>query len=338
VLINTHEHLQSRREIPVLLRLMDICQIEKTVLLGSSAFTLTSDYRLGFTGYKENNWELIETARKYPDRFEAWPTLNPLDPANADKLRFYHDQGAAGLKLYLGHGFVAPESSDYIFGPIAMDDPRMDEIYEYCAVHYLPVCLHINPGPSTLGFADEFVAVLKRHPQLSVNAPHWILSSGKSSRLSELLDVFSNLYTDVSFGVDQFLKAGLRRISRNTSSIRKIIDKHRDRFMFGTDFVVTRCSYKSAEWMQVRVQAYLSMLSLYQYETDLLPGEILNGLNLPSEVLAGIESENFFRLRSPKQSCVCSRSVDWSRFGYPRHSRRPGERVRPSAGLQFCCT
>lgn len=329
VLTNVHEHIQSRGEASLLLRLMDSCEIEKTVLLGSSAFTLTSDYRYGFSGYEENNWQIIEIAREYPTRFEAWPTLNPLDSQNIERLRTYHDRGATGLKLYIGHGFVAPGSADYIFGPIAMDDPRMDDVYSYCAINRLPICLHVNPGPTTCGFADEFIAVLMRYPNLSVNAPHWILSSGKSSRLSELLDVFPNLYTDVSFGVDDFLKEGLRRISRNLSNIRRVVDKHPDRFMFGTDFVITRSTFKTAEWMKTRILAYLSMLSCSQYETELLPGELLNGLNLSKEVLSGVYANNFIRLRIPKQTSDSVRLVDWSKFGYPRPARSPGQRLRP---------
>lgn len=329
MLVNVHEHLQSRREAPLLLRSMDLCGFDKTVLLGSSAFTITSDYRRGFTFYEENNCEIIKSAREFPDRFEAWPTLNPLDKNNVTKLSAYHDQGASGLKLYLGHGYIAPGSSNYLFGPIAMDDPRMDEIYSYCAVNRLPVCLHVNPGPRTLGFADEFISVLNKHPSLLVNAPHWILSCGKSSRLAELLDVFPNLYTDVSFGVDQFLKEGLKRISRNVSKIRKVVQRFHGRFMFGTDFVVTSASHKSAQWMKTRLDAYASMLSYSQYETSLLPGEKLNGLGLSDEVRAGIWADNYYLFRNSKRITKGLRAVDWTQFGFSPPPRGPGERICP---------
>jgi predicted TIM-barrel fold metal-dependent hydrolase len=194
-LINVHEHLRSRRELPLLLSSMDGAGIARVVLLGSSAFTITSDYRLGFTAYQDNNRQIIAAAREHPTRIEAWPTIHPLDANKVATLRAYRDQGATGLKLYTGHGFVAPRSTQYTFSSVAMDDPRMDAVYEYCAATNLPICLHVNPGPQAPGFADECVAVLERHPRLRVNAPHWILSSGKLSRLSELLDVFPNLVT-----------------------------------------------------------------------------------------------------------------------------------------------
>jgi predicted TIM-barrel fold metal-dependent hydrolase len=225
-LINVHEHIQSRGELSLLLRAMDEIGIARIVLLGSSAFTITSDYRFGFTRYDENNREIIGAAWAHADRVEAWPTLDPLDRDKAVTFRLYHELGATGLKLYIGHGFVAPGASGYLFSSLAIDDPSMDAVYEYCAAHRLPICLHINPGAKTPGFADEFVTLLERHPKLLVNAPHWILSSSKPDRLDELLDVFPNLVTDISFGVDEFLIEGLRRISRNTLRIRHVMEQH----------------------------------------------------------------------------------------------------------------
>jgi predicted TIM-barrel fold metal-dependent hydrolase len=327
-LINVHEHLESERQLPALLRSMDLAGIERVVVLGSSAFTITSNYRRGFTKYDENNRAIIAVAAAHPDRIEAWPTLNPLDPDNGAKLRRYHEMGATGLKLYMGHGFVAPGSSSYFFSPLALDAPQMEEVYDYCVRHRLPICLHVNPGPKTPGFADEFVSLLEQHPGLLVNAPHWILSSGKTSRLAELLDVFPNLVTDVSLGVDTTLTEGLRRISKNFARIRRVVQQHPSRFLFGTDFVVTSAHHKTPEWMAVRIEAYRSMLTCAQYETQLLPSEVLNGLALPGDVVAQIGSRNYAHFRAPeRQPAAPARPVDWSRMGLPRPRRLPGERL-----------
>lgn len=332
VLTNVHEHLQSTKELPILLHAMDDIGIERVVLLGSSAFTITSDYRIGFTRYDENNREIIKAAIAHAGRVEAWPTLNPLDLDNIHRLRAYHEMGASGLKLYLGHGFVSPGSLDYLFGPVAMDDPRMDDIYEYCAAHRLPVCLHVNPGPKIPGFADEFVALLERNPRLLVNAPHWILSTGRPERLAELLEVFPNLVTDISLGVDEFLIQGLRRISRNAQRIRQVVERHPSRFMFGTDFVVTSCRNKTPDWMRVRAQAYLSMLASREYDSPLFPGEVLNGLALPASVLEQVGSKNYLRFRAlDRQLIAPRRRVDWSRLGVRPSDRRQGERLRPQS-------
>jgi predicted TIM-barrel fold metal-dependent hydrolase len=311
-----------------LLNAMDASGIERVVLLGSSAFTITSDYRRGFTNYDENNSDIIAAAQTHPDRIEAWPTVNPLDLRKLDKLRAFHEMGARGLKLYLGHGFLAPRASSYLFGPIAMDDPTMDPIYDYCSSHCLPVCLHVNPGSDKRGFADEFVSLLSRHPRLLVNAPHWILSTGRPDRLRELLSVFPNLVTDISFGVDEFLMAGLQRISRNAQRIRQIIMSDPSRFLFGTDLVITGAAHKTVSWFKLRVQSYLSLLEADRYETPLVPGQILNGLALPPEVLAQIGSHNYSRFRIPShEATTAPRPIDWSRLGVPVIARRSGQRL-----------
>jgi len=64
---------------------MDETGIQRVVMLGSSAFAITSNYRLGFTGFHENNLEIIAAARAHSDRVEAWPTLDP--PAFSTKCR-----------------------------------------------------------------------------------------------------------------------------------------------------------------------------------------------------------------------------------------------------------
>ena len=331
-LINVHEHLQSGREAPKLLHAMDETGIDRIVIVGSSAFTITGNYRYGFTKYDENNREIIDVARAHPDRVEAWPTIDPLDPDKLDKFRSHHELGATGLKLYLGHGYVNPDSGDYLFGPIAMDHPSMDPVYEYCASQRLPVCLHINPGPNTPGFADEFIATLERHPKLLVNAPHWILSSVRPSRLSELLDVFPNLVTDVSFGVDEFLIAGLRRISRNPLRVRRVVEQYPDRFLFGTDFVVTSAHHKTSDWIRMRIETYFKMLISKEYETPLLPSEVLNGLDLPASIFERIGSSNYLEFRAPdRQLASPARSVEWPRLGIPRPNRASGERLRYQA-------
>jgi predicted TIM-barrel fold metal-dependent hydrolase len=335
-LINVHEHIQSRKELPLLLKTMDKSEIERVVLLGSSAFTITSDYRAGFTNYEANNREILCIRNSHPDRIEAWPTLYPLARKKLEKLRHYVDLGASGLKLYIGHGFIAPFEQRYLFSPVAIDHPCMDEIYEYCAKHHLPICLHVNPGPGVPGFAAEFVTFLAKRPKLLVNAPHWILSAGSPRRLCELLDVFPNLVTDISLGVDEFLIKGLRCISSNATHLRLVIDRHPERFMFGTDFVVTRARHKTTDWMEVRVQAYLSMLSFDEYRTPLIPGEVLTGLALPAATLKQVLGDNFRRFRaSGPPSVFPTRPIEWGELGVPRVFRAPGERLQPKRAARF---
>lgn len=330
LIFNVHEHAENMEDVPRLLGMMDANGIAKTVLLGSSHFTITLNPGVGFTRYDEYNENMLQIALAHPDRFEAWPTINPLDPDMVRKLDGLISRGAVGLKLYSGHGYVIPQSRKYIFHPIAMDDPSMYPLYEYCSAHNVPVCWHVNPGPTTPGFAQEFVEILRRYPDMKVICPHFMLSSIKDSRLRELLDTFPNLYTDVSFGHDDFLTAGLKRISKSPDKFRQLLRDYPNRFFFGTDLVVTNHPSKTTEWCNVRVQAYLDMLTQETYTTPLIPNTTLNGLALTSPALDDILYRNFARFMALKPSGTqITREIDWERMGITVMKREAGKTFPP---------
>jgi len=324
---NAHEHVQDEGNIGEVLAMMDAWGMGKTALFGSSRFTITLYERSGFSGYDENNALILDAAKKKPDRFDAWPTMHPLDDDKLDKLKSMVDRGARGLKLYLGHGYQT-RSGSYMFHRVAMDDPAMLPVYAYCEEQHLPICLHVNPDKR--GFADEFVTMLKAFPDLKVNAPHFMLSTIRYSRLIELLKTFPNLYTDVSFGHDDFLKSGIKRFSWNASTYRKIVEAFPDRFVFGTDFVFTQYRPRTPEWIAERIGTYYALFSENRYESALLPGETLNGLALPASTLEKLFWSNYDRLRDDKPSGTkIAREVDWSNMRVWRDDRKPGEALPP---------
>jgi predicted TIM-barrel fold metal-dependent hydrolase len=333
-IVNAHEHIQSAREVGKLRAVMDELGIGKTLLFGSSWFTITLNPDHGFTRYDENNAAIMRIYGADPERFEAWPTLDPRDPDKLAKIRRLVAQGAKGVKLYLGHGYVDKRTNAYLFHATAMDDPAMLAFYAWCQENFIPIMYHVNPYKP--GFAEEFIAVLRQFPDLKVIAPHFILSSIKSSRLREFLDTFPNLYSDVSFGHDDFLIAGLRRISRNPRKFKRLIRAYPDRFMFGTDLVVTEHPRKSAAWMSERFRAYLGMLATESYEVEFLPGRRLNGLALSGEALERILYRNYeeFMAARPRGTRI-TRAIDWTRMGVAKTGRKPGTTIPPPpAGVQ----
>jgi predicted TIM-barrel fold metal-dependent hydrolase len=294
-IVNTHEHISSLARARTLLEAMDALDIERTVLLGSSLFTLTLDPRYGFTGYDENNEELLRIQSWAPDRFEAWPTLSPTDPENLRKLERLHERGACGLKLFIGHGYRAPGADDFFFHTMAIDDGRMLPVYDYCERNSIPICLHLNPTGDDGAFFDEFLRMMRAFPALRVNTPHWALSSIRISRLESLMTEFPHLMADVSFGHDTYLAAGLRRVSANVEKYRRFIAAFPDRLMFGTDFVITAEPRKSPEWITSRTRDYLGMLGEVEYRSDLLPEESLRGMALDRPLLDRILRDNALR-------------------------------------------
>ena len=331
-IINVHEHMQSFSEAAKFLAVMDETGTSKTVLLGSSWFTFTLNPDVGYTRYDWNNEELMRIVEEYPGRFEAFPTVNPEDPDKLEKFKALVERGASGLKLYLGHGFINPDTGDYFFHTMALDDPRMLPLYEYCEENCIPILFHVNPGPTKPGFADEFIAVLDMFPDLKVNCPHFMLSSIKDTRLRELLDTYPNLYTDISFGHDDYLKAGLLRISRDPDKFRDLFTQYPDRIMYGTDMVVTAASKKTTEWIYDRCQVYIDMLAEETYTTPLLPGEELRGLALPEELLQRVFYQNYvdFMAKKPVGTEI-TREINWDMMGVEPCDREPGVALPPPA-------
>jgi len=330
-IIDVHEHIKRLGNAEKMLAAMDEVGIEKTILMGSSIFTLTLNQSLGFTRYDENNEELLRICEKHPGRFEAWTTMDPRDPDKLVKFKDYVKRGATGLKLYLGHGFVVRKTGEYMFHPVAMDDPGMLPVYAYCEENFLPVCLHVNPSPITApGFAQEFVAVLEQFPDLKLVCPHYMLSSIADHRLRELLDTFPNLYSDISFGHDDFLIAGIKRISRSPRKFRGIFNRYPTRLMFSTDLVVTDEVIKTQEWIRDRFQTYIDMLTKEKYTTPVLRGQELNGLNLSRQLLDRILYKNYLDFAALKpEGTVLKKKVDWNRMQINPIQRLPGEASQP---------
>jgi len=327
LIIDVHEHIESLEQAQIYLAVMDKLGIRKMCLMGSSKFTLTLNEEDGFTEVDENNEELIKIIETYPDRFEAWPTVDPLDPDKLAKFESLVALGATGLKLYIGHGYVTGEN-EYMFHTLAMDDPGMLPLYEFCEENFIPVCIHVNPYGGKKGFAEEFIAVLQQFPDMKVIAPHFILSSIASDRLREFLDTFPNLYSDISFG-DYYVTPGLERISRDPGKFRELFADYNDRFMYGTDLVLTEHPAKNEQWVYDQHQAYLDMLTRETYTAPFIEGN-LNGLALPPEQLENLLYKNFVRLKESKPvNTRITREIDWSRMNQEPIGRKPGETFPP---------
>ncbi len=300
-IINAHEHVQSEENIPVLRQAMEDCQIVKMVLLGTSDFTFYLDPDYGFTGYDENNGFIVKLSQEYPDEFAALVTLDPRDEDQLEKLKKYINEGAAGVKLYNGHGVFY----DLYFN-MPIDEPGMMEVYAYCEQEDIPILYHINSGR----FLSEFENILQEFPDLVIIAPHFILSSGNLSRLIRLMQEYPQLYIDISFGHPDFLVAGFGRISNNYLAFSEFMTNYRDRITYGTDMVVTTYKAKTRAYIDDVHLAYMDLLEKEEFTLpDSIYGmmssdarknvdqdRIYRGLNLDDETLRMIYHDNAEKL------------------------------------------
>jgi len=300
-IINAHEHVQSEENIPMLRKAMEDCQVEKIVMLGTSDFTFFLDPEYGFTGYEENNETIIGISNKYPDIFAALVTMDPRDEDKLEKLKKYIADGAAGVKLYNGHG-----SFYDMFFNMPLDDPGMMEVYEYCEQEGIPILHHINTGR----FLTEMEHVLQEFPDLVQVVPHFMLSSSNLSRLTRLMNEYPQLYTDISFGHPDFLVAGFGRIANNHLAFREFMKNYRERITYGTDLVVTTYKAKTRAYIDDVHLAYMDLLeedeftlpkSIYSMMTadakkNIDQDRVFRGLNLDDETLQMIYHDNAKKL------------------------------------------
>jgi len=300
-IINAHEHVQSEENIPMLKKAMEDCQVKRMVMLGTSDFTFFLDADYGFTGYDENNETILKISKDFPNEFAALVTLDPRDDDKLDKLKKYMADGAAGVKLYNGHG-----SFYDLFFKMPLDNPDMMEIYEYCEKESIPILHHINTGR----FLAEMEHVCKEYPDLVQIIPHFMLSSGNLTRLTRLMNEYPNLYTDISFGHPDFLVAGFGRISSNYIAFREFVKDFRERITYGTDLVVTTYKSKTRSYIDDMHLAYMDLLekdefklpdSIYKMMSanarkSVDVDRIYKGLNLDDETLRMIYNDNAMKL------------------------------------------
>ena len=163
-IVNTHEHLLgTSKSVAKLEEASRRAGVTSTVLVGSARYTFYLD-KSGFIDHHENNKYLCELARENPGKYHVLVTFDPEEEGITRKLEEYLGQGATGVKLYAGHGGRLGDGRPFHVCPL--DDPKLLPLYEYCEVHHVPICLHINMGK----YADEARRVQWEYVQLGVPA------------------------------------------------------------------------------------------------------------------------------------------------------------------------
>lgn len=291
-IVDAHEVLQSESETYKLMSVMRQANVDRTILVGTPQEALYFDGTTGFTGYKENNEEILLVQKRNPRRFIAFCTFDPSDPNHMTMVQNCVDQGASGFKLYSGHTFFYNEE-------VPLNDPTLDEFYSFLENKQLPLIFHVN----TAKYEDEFEAVLKNHPDLTVLCPHFCLSSKNLQRLSYLFDTYPNLYTDVSFGDQEFLTEGLERIDEDVQKYREFITKYADRFFYATATVVTDYEGKNETWLKNTFTLYRGLLeedtihNLNSEDSD----RSFKGLALDASALKQIYEKNWYRFMGEEE-------------------------------------
>ncbi len=206
----------------------------------------------------------------HPGRFLTFALIdfNGIDDANwgereAKRLEESFAAGAKGLKFHKSFGL----SYRYRDGKlVAVDDPKLNPIWEACAKHKRPVVIHVadpaafftpldrfnerwhelnrNPGwlfadakfPKRQDLLDQLHRVIERHPNTTFINTHFGNNAEDLASVGEKLDKYPNMYVDID--------ARISELGRQPYTARRFFIKYQDRILFGTDTTPKRDAYR----------------------------------------------------------------------------------------------
>lgn len=216
--------------------------------------------------------------------------------------------GAAGLKIYKNLGFTLKDNRGK---RVAVDDPRLDPIWNKCGVLGIPVLIHSgepfqfwlpkdknnerwlelkqkpdryrDPAeyPPWEEIMEEQHNVFRKHPNTIFINAHLGWLGNDLSRLGKLMDELPNMYTEIG--------AVLAELGRQPRFAREWFIKYQDRIMFGKD-----------SWHPEEYYVYFRVLETsdeyFDYYRKRHAFWKMYGLNLPDDVLKKVYYKNALRI------------------------------------------
>jgi len=179
-------------------------------------------------------------------------------------------RGARGLKILKDLGLEIRDASGKL---VAIDDRRLDPIWEECAGIGIPVAIHsadpeaffhplgvaneryeeliahpewsfCKPGlPTKASLLEALHRLFARHPRAAFVSLHMMSSAENLDYLSTALDRHPNIF--VEFGARQ------AELGRQPRRARRFFLKYQDRILFGTDHPIDVDMYRSYfRWLE----------------------------------------------------------------------------------------
>lgn len=251
----------------------------------------------------------------YPNRFVVFANVDFDGVGNSNwgelaaaQLELDIKSGAKGLKVYKSLGL---RNKDINGNRIAIDDPRLDPIWEKCGELGIPVLIHAadpksfwdpmdsdnerwlelktrprrkrsatNPAPWQQ-IIDEQHRMFKKHPKTKFINAHMGWYANNLDRLGELLDEIPNM----SVGIG----AIIAELGRQPRRAKEFFVKYQDRILFGKD-----------SWKPEEFPTYFRVLETadeyFPYYKKYHAFWAMYGLDLPDEVLRKVYYKNAINL------------------------------------------
>lgn len=268
---------------------------------------------------------LIARLKKYkahtPERFMFFGGVSWKDWSDkgrdfgtwaAQRLRVQIDMGAQGLKIWKLFGLSVRDHEGQV---VAVDDERLDPVWEAAADLRIPVLIHVAdpvsffdpidisneryeelqahpdwqfpspPFPAFQKIMDDFSNLVHRHSETIFIGAHVGCYAENLAWVSDLLEACPNLYVDISGRINE--------LGRQPFTSKKFFLKHAERILFGID------EPASLDWYRLYYRFLETEDEYFSYE----PAESYSkgrwriyGLGLPDEVLRKVYYENAKRV------------------------------------------
>ena len=216
--------------------------------------------------------------------------------------------GAKGLKIYKDLGMEFKDTQGKI---LAIDDPRLDPIWEKCGALHIPVLIHSADPPSFWDPMDKYNErwlelkthpdrkrsntnpaswktiieqqhhIFRAHPHTIFIAAHFGWLANDLASLSKLLDECPNVNVEIA--------AIIAELGRQPRQARDFFIKYQDRILFGKD-----------SWVPSEYATYFRVLETadeyFPYHKKYHAFWRMYGLALPDEVLKKVYYKNALRI------------------------------------------
>jgi uncharacterized protein len=294
------EHMDPRHVVEI----MDATNVKAVVIL---------------TGmWREKLQRVIDEMMKpYPGRFTVFTQIDwsKIDDANfsQEMVAQLHDavaRGARGLKVLKDLGLGVRDKSGKL---VAVDDPRLDPIWEECGRLGIPVSIHVTdpeaffrPIDNTNERYEELIEhpdwsfyspqfptkesilaardrMFAKHPRTTFIALHMANWPENLDYVSHLLDTLPNV--NVEFGARE------AELGRQPRRAREFFLRYQDRIMFGTDNGMDESMYRNHfRWLETADEYF----DYWGYPAQ---GRWkIYGMELPDEVLEKVYHKNAERI------------------------------------------
>lgn len=258
---------------------------------------------------------LENVKNNFPKRFIVFTNMDfsPIDDPEwqsrmLKQLEEDVKKGANGLKIYKSLGMHNRDSKG---NRIRIDDPRIDPIWAKCGELGIPVLIHSadpksfwepmdknnerwlelkthpnrkrgdnDPAPWEQIIQEQH-NIIAKHPKTKFIAAHMGWYPNNLKKLSELLDKYPNMYTEIG--------AVIAELGRQPRTARAFLIKYQDRVMFGKD-----------SWVPEEYTTYFRVLETaddyFPYHKRYHAFWRMYGLDLPDDVLKKIYYKNALKV------------------------------------------